>query len=43
VCFSTLALLLPQTSETHGRTQFERFGLLLLCNVNGLLKTGFGF
>jgi len=43
VCFLLLALLLPQPREAHRCTQFKRFGLLLLGNLNGLKKACFGF
>jgi hypothetical protein len=33
-----LALLLPETSETDRSAQFQRFGLLLAGDVNGLVK-----
>jgi hypothetical protein len=37
-----LTLLLPQTSEAHGRAQLQRFCLLAAGDVKGLTKTGFG-
>src|SRR6266571_7950261 len=38
-----LALALPQATQAHGRSQFPRLGLLAAGNVEGLMKTGFGF
>ena len=42
-CFGSLALLLPETSETDGRTEFEGLGLLLARNLNGFQKIPLGF
>ena len=36
-----LALLLPQTSEAHGRSQLPRLGLLATGHSEGLLEAGF--
>ncbi len=38
-----LALLLPQPDQAHRRPQFQRFGLLVLGNLDGFVKTRFGF
>lgn len=42
VCFALLALLLPQACKIHRSTEFEGFGVLLLCNVDGFEKVGYG-
>src|SRR5687768_3280197 len=39
-CFSSLAPVLPEATETHRRSQFQGFGLLALGNREGLVKTG---
>ena len=41
--FFFLALLLPETGEARCSAQFERLRLLLLRNLDGLMKTRFGF
>jgi hypothetical protein len=42
VSFTFLALVLPQSSEAPGRAEFQRFRLLLLSNLDGLVETDFG-
>jgi hypothetical protein len=41
--FGTLALLLLQARETHGRPQLQGFGLLAAGNIEGLVETGLRF
>ena len=41
--FRTFTLLLPYACETHGGTEFPRFGFLLLGNIDGSMKTSFCF
>src|SRR4029453_3601542 len=41
VCFSLLALLLPQAAQAHGRPQFKSTGLLGPRSVKGLVETPF--
>ena len=40
--FLAFALLLPESSETGGSTEFPRFRLLLACDVEGAVKARFG-
>ncbi len=40
--FGGLPLLLPQTSQARGGTEFPGFGLLMFGDVDGLTKTPFG-
>jgi hypothetical protein len=40
-CFFLLALLLPQPTQAHHGSQFERLCLLVLGEVDRLAKTGF--
>src|ERR1700752_2979951 len=40
--FDPLALLLPQPTEAHRRTQLPGFGLLAAGDGKGLLEAGFG-
>ena len=39
--FLSLALLLPQPAQAHGRPQLQRLGLLAAGHVESLLETGF--
>src|SRR6266571_5069975 len=41
--FFLLALLLPQPAQTHHRAQLQGLGTLAAGNLNGLMKTRFGF
>jgi hypothetical protein len=38
-----LPMLLPESSETFGSSQFERLGLLVSSNGKGVMEAGFGF
>ena len=41
--FLAFALLLPESSQAGGSTEFPGFSLLTLGYMDGVLKTGFGF
>jgi hypothetical protein len=41
--FVAFPLLLPESSQAGGSTEFSGFGLLALGYCNGLLETGCGF
>ena len=39
-CFSALALVLPEATETHRRSQFQGFGLLAMGDRESFVETG---